>query len=58
MLQCNWANSINLPERNGFGCSALIGADGRVQLNLPADAAGLALWQAGLAPEWQPAPQG
>lgn len=58
LLQCNWANSINHPERDGFGGSALIGADGRVQLQLPADAAGLALWQAGVAPEWRPAPQG
>lgn len=30
------------------------GADGCVQLQLPADAAGLALWQAGVAPEWRP----
>jgi len=56
LLQCNWANSINHPERDGFGGSALIGADGCVQLQLPADAAGLALWHAGAAPEWRPAP--
>lgn len=54
-VQCNAPNAPNTPDDDGLGGSVVIAPDGRVLLRLPADEAGLAVFDLGATQcQWLP----
>ena len=57
LVQCNWPNALNTPERNYQGESKAYAPDGEILLTLPRDEAGVGVFTLGeRAFRWTPLP--